>query len=548
MINIEDIKQQLSVNKVIGYYLKGDSTLSWFHKYLSPFKKEKTPSLVATDSKGLWKDFSSQKWGDIFKFVKEYKGYNFWETLNEFKNVFGIDIDLSTNEYDRENAAKQSKIYEIHDLIVDFCHKAILEPKNKGQLKYLLEDRGLSMETIERFKLWFSEKRHLEDFVSKLLEKEEYDGIKKPDVSLFNDKSSFLFSDRIMYPVRTMFGKVVAFSGGRIYPDQEPKYIHSTNNFIYEKSHNLLNLDKVDFTSKDIFICEGNIDTIQLYNYGGTKSIALLWTSLSESQINSFVNRIDEVTLLLDTDSAGTRAMYEVAKKMYSRGKSVYVFNMGKSKDIDEFLLSHQELKGNIDNHIDDNKKEIMLELLIPSYVKKELTLWHRDRQEMYNKIRDIYVSVPECFDALKRNMKVELKKWDIDFFEFTHIKALEEEGFPELTKSQEYDMTGREIAEYNKLRKDYIKRSDEVEKNIEKDSVEPNKEMLATYINEYHKSIEERIIRWQCWGLTVKTIYMSFLEKKVKPDDEFMLNSIWIDEVLNSKPDEYLSSIFNTK
>jgi len=544
MINIEDIKQQLSINKVLGYYLKGDSSLSGTQKYLSPFKKERTPSLVASDEKWIWKDFSSWKGGDIFRFVKEYKGYNFFETLNEFNSIFWLNIDLSQNEFDKEAAKKQALIYEIHDLVIKFCQSALV--KSLVQVKYLKEQRCLSQDTIERFDIWFSKWRDLEMYVSSILKDEKYSIIKIQDISLFNDKGSFLFVDRIMFPVKTMFWKTVAFSWGRIRSDQEPKYIHSTNNFIYEKSHNLLNIDKVDFLTRDVFICEWNIDTIQLYNYGGTKSLALLWISLSDSQINSFINRIDEVTLLLDNDWAWTRAMYEIAKKFYARWKMVYVFNLWKYKDIDEFLIWNENLKGNIDNYIDDNKKEILLEVLIPSYIKNELSFDIKTRKELFEKIKDLYISIPNFYDSLKRNCSMELKKGDIDFYKIKDFSNFEDLGYPELTKEQAFDMTGRDVQEYNRLRKDFLKKLRDMIKNQEKLVQELDISKVAKYITITHQEIAERINR-NHYGMDIKLKFNELLKSLWDNllDEEFLNNVITIDFVLNENPDEFIKNNF---
>ena len=144
MINFDEIKQQLSVNNVIWHYLKGDRNMAWSHTYFSPWKNERTPSLVATDSKWIWKDFSTDRGWDIFAFIKEYKGYNFYEVLKELQEVFWLDIDI-WNDYNREEWIKQKKIYEIHDLANKFMIDLLHKETNQSVLYYLTEKRKLSL-------------------------------------------------------------------------------------------------------------------------------------------------------------------------------------------------------------------------------------------------------------------------------------------------------------------------------------------------------------------------------------------------------------------
>lgn len=541
LLNIESIKNELTVNKVIWYYLKNDTNITWTHKYLSPFKEEKTPSLVATDNKQIRKDFSSWKWWDIFSFLQDYKGFNFFEAINELNNVFNLWLDLSNLSLNKWLGKKQLDIYKIHDKIVDFCFEEIFKKENKHVLNYLIEDRGLSLEIIKKFKIWFSKERYLEDFVINILK--DYPEIKKEDISLFNNKWKFLFFDRIMYPIRTLYWKVVAFSWWRISKEQEPKYIHSTNNIIYEKSHNLLNIDKVNFIHKDIYICEWNIDSIQLYNYWGEKSVALLWTSLSQTQINMFINRVEEVTLLLDNDSAWNRAMYEIAEKIYRNWKRVYIFNLWKFKDIDQFLLSRPELKWQIDDYIDENKKELLAEVLISNYIKNEKILKLETKQEILKKIKDLYISIPNTpdFFSFKTSYESELKKRDINLKNYTMLSWWEENWYPKLTELQKLDMTLREIKIYEEKRNYFLNKKKILEEEINKFKLKElediDKNFLAKFIEKKLPYLKEDILNKRFW-MDIKINYEKILKdleatKKDYDEQDFLNKKEELENVL---------------
>ena len=443
---VEQIKNNISINTVIWYYLEWKKNIKWNHKYKCPFHwngNEKTPSLYASDDRWNFKCFWCQKYWDIISFVMEYDKENvltFWEALEEIKDTFPdemTDIDISFKWWDKDYAYKKL-IYELHEEVNDFMIESLNAKQWRMHLQYLTKERELDKELVDKFKIGYSESRKVEDKINKLLKTDKYKEIKIKDTGFVTMNTKwwdpyFLFTDRIMYPIINNRRKIVGWSGWKTYDKQEPKYINSVNNFIYNKSANLFNYDKVNFAqNRTIYICEWNLDSTQLYNYWADNAISLLGTNLTESQIGLFKNKVNQVVLLLDTDEAGWKALFKLTKMLLWHGIIPYMMNIAPQKDIDDFLKSNKQLKWKIKEYIDSNKKDILWEYMIDWYVLNQEKMTIEQRYDILTIVKDTYAEIKD--DVIKNIYKAKLKKHDIEFEkledEYNENKKIEAQNF----------------------------------------------------------------------------------------------------------------------
>lgn len=416
--SIKELKEMLSINKVIGYYLENDINKYWKCKYICPFHQEKTASLHASDDLEMFNCFGCKEKWDIISFVQKLKWLDFIDALEELKESFDLDIDIQNTQTRDPLYEKKKKIYEIHDIINNVFVENINKPENNKILAILTEWRKLDISIINEFQLGYSKQFEIEKVINDLLLDKKYSEIKKEDISLYNSNWNFLFSDRIIYPIRNHKWKIVSFSWWKIYPYQEPKYIHSWNNIVYNKSHILFNYDKINFLETDkIIFCEGNLDSLQLYNYWDRRSIALLGTSLSETQIGLLRWKIKKVILILDKDSAWNKATIEISKTLIANNIVPYIINLPwNEKDVDDFLKNNIELKWKISEYIDNNKLEYFEEYLINMYIKNEDNLSLDRRIFILNLIKDILGNIKD--DVLFNAYNTILKKNELLFKE----------------------------------------------------------------------------------------------------------------------------------
>lgn len=419
-MNFENIKEYISekitINNVVWYYLKWEK-LNWEHKYKCPFHanwQENTPSFSVSDSKNFYKCFWCGKFWDIISFVMNYKNLPYISALEELNDVFELWLNLEKNN--DKDFLKRNLIYSFHDKINERMVSFLEESEEIKE--YLLTKRQLTEETIKNFWIWYSRNREISDFAIELYNTEEYKWkFKLRDTGLYTfkeetNKNYFLFANRIMYPIRNIRWKIIWWSGWKTQEEQEPKYINSVNNFIYDKSRNLFNIDKVDFNNNDtLIICEWNLDSTQIYNFWWNNAISLLWTNLTENQINLFKDKITRVILALDNDEAGWKGIYKNAKLLLNNWIIPYIISLGDSKDVDDFLKNKKSFfkENNVSEYFENHKVELLKWFLIDNYIVNREKYDLETRYFILTKIKDIYSSIND--DVLRNVYKEELSK-----------------------------------------------------------------------------------------------------------------------------------------
>src|SRR4051812_50144603 len=94
---LDELKVRLPVSEVVGARVKlRKAGREW--KGLSPFNKEKTPSLFANDQKMAWFDFSSGKNGNIFDVVMLTEGVSFPEAVERLAGRAGVPLPKFSRE------------------------------------------------------------------------------------------------------------------------------------------------------------------------------------------------------------------------------------------------------------------------------------------------------------------------------------------------------------------------------------------------------------------------------------------------------------------
>lgn len=521
MNDVQIILETLKVNQVLWHYLEWRQDIIGTYKYLSPFKSEKTPSLVWTDDKWIWKDFSSWRWGNVITFVQEYLQVSFFEALIELNETFDLHLELGGN-YNSEEAKKQRRIMEFHKVVTEEMSKRLFLPKNKKYLDFIKEQRQLSEETIKRFNIWLSLNRDMEDFIRNERNK-NFTDIDLKETSFYNENGYFFFADRYMFPICNKSNKIVAFSWLRMNKEQEPKYINSSDNIVFTKWNNIFNLNQVqrtsDISKNEIFLCEGNIDSIQLYNYGSSYAASVLGTAFTTIQ-QRLLHNFDKVTLIFDNDDAGVAATKKYALALYALWKIVYVLNVPKNynwekiKDIDEYLKARPELNWEVDEFIINNRKEYLSELLIDTYAQYKEKLDVENSVLLLNEIKKNFLSINRKFDTKIIAYKTKLEQNWIFFNEtYDPLEVWRERWYPELRDEDKMDLTFKEFAAYEEERARYLElwvnNFTSTEEVGEDDDMHLTKAELTelmsitkqeaiNYIVEKYPELEEDIKKWK--------------------------------------------------
>lgn len=344
---IDELRARVSIADVVGAKVKLTKK-GREYQGLCPFHNEKTPSFTVNESKGFYHCFGCGAHGDIIKFEMEANGLPFIDALQKLAHQAGLQMpQLSAKDKKEEDERKS--LYEIMETACAFFERELRMPDGTSGLKYFTEKRGLSPETLKKFRLGFAPNNNA------LMAHLKAQGIDEKDmkelglIAIPEDTSRRphdFFRNRVMIPITNKQGKIIAF-GGRVMEKIEPKYLNSPDTPIFNKRRNLYNLDKareVAYKEKKLIICEGYMDVIALDRYGFGYAVAPLGTALTEEQIAEAWRVCPEPILCLDGDSPGVKAAMRAVDRvlpMLKAGYSLQFLFLPDNQDPDEYLQAH---------------------------------------------------------------------------------------------------------------------------------------------------------------------------------------------------------------
>lgn len=295
-VNVSDIvRQKVSLTK------KGQE-----YSGLCPFHNEKTPSFTVNDFKKFYHCFGCGAHGDVIKFLVETNGFSYMDAAKKLANENNIPIPKQSAEQKRIDK-KSDEINKVLDVANDFFKNQL----DKASVEYLTK-RGLNENIIKEYEIGYSGKsgqiqQHLEDKGFSWPQMLEAGILAKGD----DGKLYSVFRRRIMFPIKNIYGKIIAF-GGRILGDGMPKYLNSPESLIFKKSEALYGENLAigaAYKKKRIIVVEGYLDVIAMQKAGFEESVATLGTAVTKNHLTKLWKIADEIIFCLDGDIAGQKAM-----------------------------------------------------------------------------------------------------------------------------------------------------------------------------------------------------------------------------------------------
>ena len=333
---VQQIKERLNILDVISPYVELHKAGKNF-KGKSPFSAEKTPSFYVSPDRGMYYCFSTSQGGDIFNFVQAMEGVDFKGALKILADKAGVELVPE----DPKKRSERERLYAALEAATVFYSDWLEEESEAAEY---LERRGVSKETIVKWRIGYAPGppahgwRHAK-------EKLEAAGYTKDEIMKAGlikpaqgGKEPFdVFRDRVVFPMAESSGKVVAFSGRILHPDDKaPKYVNSPETQLYKKSELLFGYDKAKEGIRKLnfsLIVEGQFDVVMCHQAGYHNTVAVSGTALTLHHVQLLERLSDKVVLALDADRAGINAMKKGAALMLQRGLDVKVAELPLGKD-----------------------------------------------------------------------------------------------------------------------------------------------------------------------------------------------------------------------
>jgi len=303
-----------------------------------PFHKEKTPSFIVNPERQIFHCFGCNVGGDVIKFLMQYENIEFFEALKILAEQAGIEL--------KGGAADQQQftgLYDINRAAKDAFHRYLLRDDEvaKEARAYLIDERGLTRETIEEFEIGLAPDRR--DALSQKLTKAGYhiQDIDRAGLIFRTDRGTYWdrFRNRIMFPLYNSLGKVIGFSGRLMPRDQSEnvgKYINSPETPIFNKSKLLFGFHKTKTEireTKTVVLVEGQMDFLMMWQDGVKNVVATSGTALTLEHLKLLKRFAENLVLIFDTDEAGHLAAERTIGLAESNDFNVLVFNYEELKN-----------------------------------------------------------------------------------------------------------------------------------------------------------------------------------------------------------------------
>jgi DNA primase len=333
---VAEIRERADIVQVVGRHvtLKKSGSRFWG---LCPFHDEKTASFQVHEDKQIFYCFGCGAGGDVFAFRMKQDGLDFPDCVRALARELGIAVAEASGE-----EGQASAIYRANEAACSFF-RAELRGPNGGVGRRYLEERGVTEELIDRFRIGFAP-AGWDGLVSNLRRA----SIPVADAELAGliarrqtgDGHYDRFRARVVFPISDPSGQIAGF-GGRAMGDDTPKYLNSPESPVYKKSRVLFGLGQALDGIRErgrVIVVEGYFDLLALHRAGLHEGVAPCGTALTQSHAHRIRRYAEEVILLFDGDAAGQTAAERALPILLAEGLRVRAAFLPLGEDPDTLL------------------------------------------------------------------------------------------------------------------------------------------------------------------------------------------------------------------
>ena len=313
-----------------------------------PDHAEKTPSFSVSQGKQVYHCFGCKKSGNIFGFLRDYNAMSFPESIEYLAERASIPLPVLVRDQNDQYQLQQDKkklMLKANRVASDFFAETLKRSPNDSTIKTYIQKRKLNAETIQEFQIGYAppeweslaQQLHKQNISSQLAEDAKLVKARKEGNGHFD-----LFRDRLMFPILSPMGEILAF-GGRIIDQGEPKYLNSPETLVFNKSkvlYGLAHTGKYIRSEDAVIIVEGYMDLFSLYQAGLRNVAATMGTALTPEHAKLIKRLTTNVVVLFDSDEAGQRAAERSLPLLLAAGLYPRGLILTEAKDPDEFVTN----------------------------------------------------------------------------------------------------------------------------------------------------------------------------------------------------------------
>jgi DNA primase len=277
------------------------------YKGLCPFHSEKTPSFQVDPDRRMYHCFGCGESGDVFTWLEKQDGLTPSEALKLLAERAGVELSTRRDPEDQE---RDKRLLAANDTAHFYFRQALRGTERGREVARYIAERGIEPSALDSFGLGYAP--DLRDGLLLYLRKKGYTDEEAVAAGLLssNERGTLdRFRDRLMVPIRDGRGRIIAFGGRALRPDQPGKYLNSPQTTLFNKSATLYALDAARTAirkERTAVIVEGYFDAIAMHQAGFSNTVASMGTALTEDQYHVLdAMRVERAIVAFDGDPAG---------------------------------------------------------------------------------------------------------------------------------------------------------------------------------------------------------------------------------------------------
>lgn len=316
---------------------------------LCPFHDDKSPSFYVSPAKNICKCFACGEGGTAVHFIMKHEQIGYFDALRFLAKKYNIEIaERELSDEEKRVRSDRESMFIVNAWAQQYFSQMLhehVEGKTVG-MRYFIE-RGFREDTIRKFQLGYSLDQRDALYQQALRKGYKKEYLEKTGlvIAYENGNMNDRFRGRVIFPVHSLSGKVVAFGGRVLKKDEKTaKYVNSPESPIYHKSNELYGIyfAKQAIVKADrCYLVEGYTDVISMHQSGVENVVASSGTALTHGQIRLIHRFTNNITVLYDGDAAGIKAAIRGIDLLLDEGMNVKVVLLPDGEDPDSFARSH---------------------------------------------------------------------------------------------------------------------------------------------------------------------------------------------------------------
>ncbi len=380
------------------------------YKGLCPFHSDRRPSFSVSPARNICKCFSCGEGGSPLHFIMKHEQLTYVEALRYLAKKYGITIEEREETAEEKAAANEREsLFLVNEFAEGFFENQLNETEEGRQVALAyFKERGIRPDTIKKFGLGYSPESRTALTDEAVKKGYKLERLVQVGLSVQYDESKPAvdrFRGRVIFPVRNLGGKYVAF-GGRIMgkSDKIAKYLNSPESSIYSKSRELYGLYQAKYAiskADKCYLVEGYTDVLSMHQAGLENVVSSSGTALTIEQIRLLKRFSENITVLYDGDAAGIKAALRGIDLLLEEGLNIKVVLLPEGEDPDSFAQSHSSEE--LQQFLDEAETDFIHFKI--NLFQEEMRSDPLKRAEL---IRDILRSIALIPDSIKRSVLVQ--------------------------------------------------------------------------------------------------------------------------------------------